>query len=207
MSWVYLLFSAALVIGSTLAEMEVDATNQVHLGEDGAVEGRACATCHGGAETISSVPYGSGGLDVGDHGTFIPTGHFDLFGGLFSAIGGLGTGVFAIPILAVNIAILVLLAILLAHVKQLGGYGDTGSVDPIIHYAPVPSYSSGVGVGGGSTYQSYDSGAGGYSKRSTEEARGLPSPSTFQFLSKMVADAISKYSEMESEGAASSDAK
>lgn len=73
------------------------------------------------------------------------------------------------------------------HVKKLTSYGDTGTGD-VYHYAAYPA--------GHSTYQSYDS---GYHRRSTEEGRGMESPSTFQVFTQMVFDAIEKYGEMETE--------
>ncbi|XP_071544224.1 uncharacterized protein [Panulirus ornatus] len=194
MSWVSFVLFAALLIGSVIAVEDVNSANEV-LAEGEHVEGRSCTNC--GGSTQQSGSYGTGSqvitsvLDKPSYSAFIPTGSFDpsvLLSGALGDPGGLGIGVFAIPILAVNIAILVLLAILLAHVKYLG-YGDTGTGDSVYHYAPVPAY-----VGGGhSSYQSYDSSASGYSKRSAKDGRNLQSPSTFQFLTKMVADAIEKY--------------
>lgn len=76
------------------------------------------------------------------------------------------------------------------QVKKLTAYADSGTGE-IYHYSAAPAYSAGH-----STYQSYDS---GYRRRSTEEGRGMESPSTFQFLTQMVFDAIEKYGEVQKE--------
>lgn len=84
-----------------------------------------------------------------------------------------------------------------AHIKSLGDFGDSGTGD-VYHYAPVPAYVGGGGSGH-SSYQSYDSSASGYSKRSAKDGRDFQSPSTFQFLTKMVSDAIDKYGKVDQE--------
>lgn len=76
------------------------------------------------------------------------------------------------------------------QVKKITSYADVGTGE-VYHYAAAPTYSAGH-----STYQSYDS---GYHRRSTEEGRGMESPSTFQFITQMVFDAIEKYGEVEKE--------
>lgn len=84
------------------------------------------------------------------------------------------------------------------HVKNLSY--DTGTAEPVYHYAAVPSttYQSydhgsyGSGGGGG-----YGGGGGGYSsaykRRTAEEGREFQSPSTFEFLTKLVKNAVDKY--------------
>lgn len=60
------------------------------------------------------------------------------------------------------------------------------------HYAAAPVYAPPIHSTYGDGYSK-----GGYHRRSTDEARNLESPSNFQFLSKMVTDAIGKYTEVD----------
>ncbi|MPC49308.1 uncharacterized protein LOC123518422 isoform X2 [Portunus trituberculatus] len=202
MSWLPLLLclSSALLIGSSWADQGVDYGNEITAEpEEDAAEGRLCTTC-GKVATYSIDSHGShsshGTGGYGTHGSTTSLDSVDLSSlmgmstiasSLLSKGSGLSFGMFALPILGVNIAILVILGILLYHVKKLTYYGDTGTGD-VYHYAAYPA--------GHSTYQSYDS---GYHRRSTEEGRGMESPSTFQVFTQMVFDAIEKYGEMETE--------
>lgn len=71
------------------------------------------------------------------------------------------------------------------------------------HYAAAPVYAP------PSTYHSYDDGyhEDGYHRRTADEGRNLDSPSTFQYLSKMVTNAIEKYSAIDQEEEYGTEAK
>ncbi|KAK4286853.1 hypothetical protein Pmani_040060 [Petrolisthes manimaculis] len=197
-----------LLIVSTMADPSVQPNKVKGTSKtDSGSEKRACATC-GATNTHGTSGYGTHGADLTYTGIDLGTGAAGLsglaglggLGGLLGIKGGLisgaGTGLVSMSILAVNIAILVLVAIILAHVKSYGYYGDTGSGSgtgaDYIHLGGAPSFAAGP-----STYQGYDSGSSGYHKRSTEEARGLASPSVLSFFTRMVTDAIVKYADID----------
>ncbi|XP_066975494.1 uncharacterized protein [Macrobrachium rosenbergii] len=202
--------TAMFIIGSASTEGETLSDNEIVTVED-EVEGRSCYDCHGGQgghghggggshEIIdqghTSIQYGSGGYENGQ------------VGGWGFGFGGIG--IVVIPIIGLNIAIVILLAIILKHLVKITEHLGYVEEEPIFQpiYTGVSTYQTydhggayGGGAGYGGAVNSYGgSHVGGYKKRaSTAEGRNMADASTVNFLSSIVGGALDKYSKVDVE--------
>ncbi|XP_068241206.1 uncharacterized protein [Palaemon carinicauda] len=187
--------TAMLILGSTSAEEEKPSDNQLLTVED-KVEGRACYDCNAGVDAHEAVEHVQ--VQYGGHGGDGNVGWWGFgFGGL---------GLIVIPIIGLNIAIVILLAIILKHLVKITEHLGYVEEEPIYQpvytgYTTYQGYDHGGAAnayGGGAAYGGSGSG-GGYKKRASTEGRNMADASTVNFLSSIVGGALDKYSKIDIE--------
>ncbi|KAK7082005.1 hypothetical protein SK128_013247 [Halocaridina rubra] len=193
--------SKALDDEETSIENEIiPETDNDHDSGNALVEGRACYDCHGGGGGSSNehleIPY--------------PNHHKDILHWIIDGVGFKGIFLIIIPIIGLEIAIVIILAIILKYVKKISEslayqeeptYAYTYQTYDTPYPASYGSYGShgATSYGGGGGGGAGKPATGGYTKRTTRGAPNFSSRSTLEYATNLFEKAFEKYIDIDEE--------